>query len=71
MALSLVILMQLHTPFLPFIPFLISLMVSVDVKHHVYLMERAELRSFVKVEVAVLRSLSLTDLMAPVDVKQH
>ena len=27
---------HLHTPFLPFSPSLISLMVSVDVKHHVY-----------------------------------
>ena len=27
-----------HTPFPPFSPSLISLMVSVDVKHHVYLL---------------------------------
>jgi len=29
---------HLHTPFPPFSPSLISLMVSVDVKHHVYLL---------------------------------
>ena len=29
---------HLHTPFPPFCPSLISLMVSVDVKHHVYLL---------------------------------
>ena len=29
---------DLHTPFPPFSPSLISLMVSVDVKHHVYLL---------------------------------
>ena len=29
---------HLHTPFLPFFPSLISLVVSVDVKHHVYLL---------------------------------
>ena len=31
---------HLHTPFPPFSPSLISLMVSVDVKHHVYLASR-------------------------------
>ena len=30
---------HLHTPFPPFSPSLISLMVSVDVKHHVYLLQ--------------------------------
>ena len=30
-----------HTPFPPFSPSLISLMVSVDVKHHVYLLTMA------------------------------
>ena len=29
---------HLHTPFPPFSPSLINLMVSVDVKHHVYLL---------------------------------
>ena len=29
---------SIHTPFPPFSPSLISLMVSVDVKHHVYLL---------------------------------
>ena len=29
---------HLHTPFPPFSPFLIILMVYVDVKHHVYLL---------------------------------
>ena len=32
---------HLHTPFPPFSPSLISLMVSVDVKHHVYLLRIA------------------------------
>ena len=43
-------------PFPPFSPSLISLMVSVDVKHHVYLLTLyvSEFRSCVKVEVAVL-----------------
>ena len=45
-------------------------MVSVDVKHHVYL-QGSELRSCVKVEVAVLGSPSLVVLMVSVDVKQH
>ena len=31
---------NLHRPFPPFSPSLISLMVSVDVKHHVYLLTR-------------------------------
>ena len=56
---------HLHTP-PPFSPSLISLVVSVDVKHHVYwvpvpnkptvsvdVKQRSELRSCVKVEVAV------------------
>ena len=34
---------HLHTPFPPFPPSLISLMVSVDVKHHVYLL-KSEIR---------------------------
>ena len=42
---------HLHTPFPSFSPSLISLMVSVDVKHHVYLL--TELRRCVKVEMAV------------------
>ena len=46
-------------------------MVSVDVKHHVYLLTYSELRTCVKVEVAVLGSQSLTVLMVSVDVKQH
>ena len=37
-------------------PSLISLMVSVDVKHHVYIQIISELRSCVKVEVDVLGS---------------
>ena len=50
----------------------ISLLVSVDVKHH----DRRrwpslELRSCVKVEVAVLGSLSLISLIVSGDVKQH
>ena len=53
-------------------PSLISLVVYVDVKHHVYsLMRQPDLRSCVKVEVAVLGSLSLLSLMVSVDVKQH
>ena len=54
----------------PFSPSLISLMVSVDVKHHVHLLTftLTELRSCVKVEVAVL---VLTSLMVSVDVKQY
>ena len=43
------------SPFPPFSPSLISLMVSVDVKHHVYLLAYVcEVRSCVKVEVDVL-----------------
>ena len=55
-------------------PFLISLMIIVDVKHHVYLLmcsSMAEIRSCVKVEAAVLGSPSLTSLMVSVDVKHH
>ena len=53
-------------------PFLISLIVYVDVKHHVYLLTLwSEFRSCVKVEVAVLGSPSLISLMVSVDVKQH
>ena len=54
-------------------PSLVSLMVSVDVKHHVYLLiaQSAELRSCVKVEVAVLGSPSLVSLMVSGDGKQH
>ena len=51
-------------------PSLISLMVSVDVKQHVY-QSVSELRSCVKVEVAVLGSPSLISLMVSVDAKQH
>ena len=52
----------------PGLSVLMSLMVSVDVKHHVLLLiaQSAEFRSCVKVEVAVLMS-----LMISVDVKQH
>ena len=46
-------------------------MVSVDVKHHVYLSEESELRSCVRVEVAVLGFPSLIILMVSVDAKQH
>ena len=46
--------------------FLISLMVSVDVKQHL-----TELRSCVQVEVAVLGSPSLLVYKVSVDVKQH
>ena len=52
-------------------PYLISLVVSVDAKHHVYLGRRSELRSCVKVQVAVLGSSSLISLMVSVAVKQH
>ena len=54
----------------PFSPSLISLMVSVDVKHHVYLLKMSP-ESCVKVEVAALDSPSLRVLMASVDVKQY
>ena len=48
---------NLDTPFPTFSPSLISLVVSVDVKHHVYLLRMvADLRSCVNVEVAVLGS---------------
>ena len=47
-------------------------MVSVDVKHHVYLlMNTSELRRCVKVEVAVLGSPSLISLMVSVDGRHH
>ena len=55
-------------------PTLISLVIFVDVKHHVYLLmcsSMAELRSCVKVEVAALGSPSLISLMVSVDVKHH
>ena len=54
-------------------PSLISLMVYVEVNHHVYLLAAtaSELRSCVKVEVDVLGSLSLIVFMTAVDVKQH
>ena len=52
-------------------PPLISLMVSVDVKQHVYLLEVIELRSCVKAEVVVLGSPSLISLMVFVDVKHQ
>ena len=56
----------------PFSPSLISLMVSVDVKHHVYLLtESSQLRNCVKVEVDDLPSLSLIVHTLSVDVKQH
>ena len=60
---------HLHTP--SFSPSLINPMVSVDVKHHVYLSEESELRSCVRVEVAVLGFPSLIILMVSVDAKQH
>ena len=43
-------------PLPPFSPSLISRTVSVDVKHHVYLLNLAEIRSCVKVKVDVLGS---------------
>ena len=49
-----------------FMVFLISLMVSADVKQHF-----KKLRSCVKVEVAVLGSPSLISLMVSVDIMQH
>ena len=45
-------------------------MVSVDVKHHVHISEESEVRSCVKIEVAVLGSPSLTVLMVSVDVSE-
>ena len=58
-------------PILP--PSLISLVISVDVKHHERRrLEISELRSCVKVEVSVLGSPSLIILnIVSVDVKQH
>ena len=50
-------------------PFLISLLVSVDVK--TLKQTVSELRSCLKVEVAVLGSPSVIVLMVSVDVKQH
>ena len=53
-------------------PSLISLVVSVDIKHSVYyllLSKLTEFRSCVKVEVAVLGSPSLISLVVSVDVK--
>ena len=52
-------------------PYLISIVVSVDAKHHAYLGGRSELRSCVKVQVAVLGCSSLISIMVSVDVKQH
>ena len=57
-----------HTPFSQS---LIGLIVSADVKQHVYITNAAELRSCVKVQVAVLGSPSLMILTVSVDVKQH
>ena len=49
-----------------------SLGVSVDVKHRVYLINYSvRARSCVKVEVAVLNSPPLSALMVSVDVTQH
>ena len=50
-----------------------SLMASVDVKHHVYLLAlfSTELRSCERVEVAVLGSAAIIILMVSVDVKQR
>ena len=55
-------------------PFLIILMVSVEVKHQfTYLLTVifTELRSCVKVEVAVLGSPSLINIIVSVDARQH
>ena len=52
-------------------PSLISLIVSVEVKHHVYFYSWPEFRSDVKVDVAVLGSPSLIVHTVSVDVKQH
>ena len=49
----------------------INLMVSVHVKHHERTKRLSELRSCVKVEVAILGPLPLAVLMTSVDVKQH
>ena len=60
--------LHLHTTFLPFSPSRISLMVSVDVKDHVYLLycpSWSELKSCVKVEVFVNGSPSLIVLVGP------
>ena len=46
-------------------------MVSVDVKQHFKKFKRSELRSCVKVEVAVLGSPSLIVIMVAVDLKQY
>ena len=54
----------------PGLPVLMSLMVSVDVKQH-STSHDSELRSCVKVEVAVLGSPSLKVRTVSVDVKQH
>ena len=51
---------------------LISLMVSVDVKHHVHFtLFRNTTELCVQVEVAILGSPSLISPVASVDVKQH
>ena len=53
-------------------PSLTVLMVSVDVKHHVYITKFQSSKAVcVKVEVAVLGFPSLMGLMVSVDVKQH
>ena len=53
-------------------PFLISLVVSVDVKHHMFTCNASsKLRSCVKVEVAVLGSPNLLSPVVSVAVKQH
>ena len=52
-------------------PFLVSLMVSVDVKHRERRRLSSELRNCVKVEVAVLGFPILLRLMVSMDVKQH
>ena len=50
---------------------LISLVVSVDVKHHGYLYTSSKLRSCVKVEVAVLGSPTLLSRVVSGAVKQR
>ena len=64
--------LHLDTPSPP-PPSLISLVVSADVKHHVYYLKSnmADLRRCVKVEVAVLGSPSLVSLMVSGNIKQH
>ena len=51
---------HIHTPFSPFSPSLISLMVSVDVKHHVYSLcivshnSKSDIQSFVRIVMVML-----------------